>query len=301
MLPSGNVFVYFYRTRTYPFFPSLFMRTARSLSFLMAGAMLLGPVTTFAASAAVKTEPAADPVAEEELLDIIQESIAPMPAMMDRGGGGYGIIAPGYGNGVSVDASITKEVTPDYLAVNAYCDSGKSASREEARTKLAEIYNAIKNGVGADGRVRRMGSFSIYPYYDEMGKDSGSFSSNVSIFVRITKPAATMRISDLIENQGCSVNWDVRLVDTQAFELDNVDDLITRLNKRKTVFEKLLGKKLTQVVGASLSTWVDSYGSYDPEVNKVDATTTLSVTFDLGGSTVLPAPRNSTRSATPKG
>jgi len=111
------------------------------------------------------------------------------------------------------------------------------------------------------------------------------------LFIRLTNQSAGLRIADAIEATGCSVSWDVRLIDTQSLELDQIDTLLARLNKRKAVFEKLLGKKLTNVVGASLSTWVDSYGTYDPETNKVEATTSLSVTYQLTGRTTITNPR----------
>jgi hypothetical protein len=272
-------------------------------SFVAGTVFLAGPATTFAAGAKteakavtnVKAAPASD-VTEEELLNVIENS-ASSPMMDGRVGG---MIAPYFGNGVVVDASVTKEVTPDFIALNVYCDSGKMASRETAKDAMNQIYNDIKAAVGADGRVRRQGSVTVYPYYGETGTDSGSFTANLSMMIRILKPAATQRISDIVEEKGCSPNWDVRLVDSQTYEMDVLDDLTSRLNKRKQVFEKLLGKKLTTVSSVSLSTWVDGYSSYDPETNKAEATTTLSVSFDLGARTTIPTTRSSTR-ATPKG
>jgi hypothetical protein len=118
---------------------------------------------------------------------------------------------------------------------------------------------------------------------------SNLFSGNLNVFIRITNKSASQRISDLVENLGCTSNWDVRLIDTQQYELGILDDLVTRLNKRKKIFEKLIKKVLTRVVSASLSTWVDAYSTYDPENNTVEATTTLSVTFDIGGRATIPS------------
>jgi hypothetical protein len=78
------------------------------------------------------------------------------------------------------------------------------------------------------------------------------------------------------------VSWDVRLTDTQSHEAGIIDELVSRLNKRKGAFEKLLGVKLKKVMGTYISTWVDAYSTYDPDTNTVEATTTLSVTFDTG-------------------
>ena len=199
---------------------------------------------------------------------------------------------PYYGNGgVTVDASVTKEVKPDFIGLNAYCDLGNQSSRETAKAEADKLYMSIKNAVGTDGRIRRMGGVSIYPYYDATGTATSSYSANLSIFIRITKPGAAQRISDAVEKEGCTVNWDVRLMDPQSFEMSVLDELSVRINKRKAIFEKLLNKKLTRINSASLSTWADGYSTYDPETNMVDATTNLSITFDLGGRTTLPAPK----------
>jgi len=246
-------------------------------------ALLAGPATTFAATA---EKAAAADVSEEEIMQVLDESSA-ANMMIDGRGGAY---MPGpYMGGVQVDASVTKEVTPDFVAINAYCDSGKLPSREQAREAADKMYNDIKAAVGNDGRVRKMGGVSVYPFYNPTGEDSGSYTSNVSIFIRLVNMSAAGRVSDVIEDKGCGVNWDVRLVDMQKFELDVLDELSDRLNKRKAVFEKLLGKKLNTINSASLNTWVDGYSSYDPETNKADATTTLSVSFDLGTKASIPS------------
>ena len=253
----------------------------RLLASFITGSVLLSPAAAFAAEAS--------DITEEEVMNAIT-----MPA----DGRGGGMIAPYYGGGVVIDASITKEVTPDFVALNAYCDLGRQDSREEAKAEADRVFTAIKNAVGTDGRVRRMGNVSIYPFYDATGAMTSSYSANLSVFIRVANTSAAQRISDAVENEGCSANWDVRLTDPQDFEMSVLDDLSDRANKRKAVFEKLLGMKLTKVLGASLYTWADGYSTYDPMTNKVDATTTLNITFDLGGKASLPS--SSTRS-TPRG
>jgi hypothetical protein len=268
------------------------MDRIKLFSSIITGTMLLSPVVAFAAE--TKT---AD-VTEEEAAII--DAVEAIPAD-GRGGGGAGmssIYPPYYGGGVMVDASITKEVKPDFVALNAYCDLGKQPSREAAKTEANKIFMNIKNAVGSDGRVRRMGTVSVYPYYDQTGSDTGSYSANISIFIRVIKTSAAQRISDAVEKEGCGASWDVRLTDPQSFEMSVLDELAARLNKRKAVFEKLLGKKLNRVVSASLNTWADGYSSYDPETNTVDATTTLSISFDVGGRTTITP--STTRTA-PKG
>lgn len=248
-------------------------------TFLATGAAALAlgllPLSAFAAT----TDPT---LSEAEVLDFIEESPA-----KEMGGDMY---YPGPYGGISVDVSVTKEVTPDYIAVSGYCEVTNVESRDDVRTQLTKLYTDVKADVGTDGRVRRGGSASIYPYYDySTGNQTGNYSGSVNIFIRVLRIEAAQRISDILDDHACSPSWDVRLVDTEQFETNVLDSLISKVNNRKKVFEKLLGKKLSNVTGVSLSTWVDGYSSYDPESNTADATTTLSITFDVG-TTVLPKP-----------
>ncbi len=210
-------------------------------------------------------------VDSEEVMDMLNG--------MDKGG--YGYYPPMPGNGVSVDVSVTKTVTPDFVAINAYCEVGPFSSRTDVKTALTKVYNDVKTAVGSNGKVRKNGSAGVYPYYDPTrGTQTSDYNGSLSIFVKIENLSAAQSVSDAVENQNCTVSWDVRLVDTQEHEFDVLDELIGKLNKRKAVFEKLLKRQLDTITGASMSTWVDGYSTYDPDTNTADATTSLSVYFD---------------------
>lgn len=264
----------------------------RIMQWLVSFGLVLSPVAVVAAGA--------NAALKEDVLNSIEKTqtepavAVPSPDRMQSGGGGTmdskSLIYPGpYGGGITVDASITKEVKPDFVAINAYCDSGKKTTREEARTALQKVFLAIKATAGKDAKVRRA-SVGVSPYYDPSGGPTEGFMSSMNVLVRLVNVSAAQKLSDAIEDLGCSVNWDVRLQDPQDYELSIVDTLLSKLETRKKVFEKLLGKKLTKVSGASLYTWLDGYSSYDPETNMAEATTTLSVTFDTGTRTTLPVP-----------
>ncbi len=253
------------------------MRTFASIAAVASIAMGLSPLSAFAAAATTD-------VSEDEVLKVMEEQ----SVMMDERSSMY---YPGpYGGGISVDATVTKEVTPDFVAVNGYCEASNRDSRDEVRTELIKTFNAIKSEVGSDGRVRRSGTPSVYPYYDtRTGMPTDKMSGSISMVVHVTNIDAAQRISDILDKYSCNPSWDVRLIDTEDHEIDLLDQLVSKANKRKTVYEKLLGKKLKNIIGVSLSTWVDGWSSYDPETNKADATTTLSIIFDIGsGARVVP-------------
>ncbi len=269
----------------------------RSLSFFLAGTIALAvPIVTFAGGGS-SSAPSTGTVTPQDILNVVSPDATPVPppaAVDGRGGGGGGptssIYYPGSTGGVQVQADVTKSVTPDFVAINAYCETGKMTTRQAVRDALQQLYTDIKNNVGKDGRVRKTGAVSAYPYYDQTGADTDSFNGSVNIFIRIQNKNKAQDISDYIEQKNCTVNWDIRLVKTQDFELSILNELATQLNARKAVFEKLLNKRLTLISGATLSTYVDGYGTYDPDTDTVDATTTLTVTFDLGGRATLPTP-----------
>lgn len=249
-------------------------------------------------------------VTEGQVLDSIDTSSdAAMPVPDGKGGGmdSMSIMPYPYGGGVSVDAMVTKEVTPDFVALNGWCTVNDS-TRTALKTQLDRLFADIKNMVGGNGRVRKTGGYSVYPVYDQMGKpQTDEFSGTLNVFIKFSNTQVSQQVADYLDEKGCTSNWDVRLNDTQTYELGVLDELITKLNKRKTVFEKLLKKSLTRVTGASLSTWIDGYSTYDPETNKAEAQTTLSVTFDVGGratinTTPVPMPMEKTMPTTaPRG
>lgn len=200
------------------------------------------------------------------------------------GGGGEGMyMPPYYGGGISVDVSTTKTVTPDTLSITGWCDAGIQGPRADVKDALKKMFDQIKADVGADGKVRRTGGYSVMPYYDPMTgtSRSGVYSGNLNLWVDVINFKASERIAEVLEDAGCSVSWNVSLKDMQSVEYDVLDDLLARLNRRKDVFEKLLKTRLDdkKITGAYLSSWIDSWSSYDPDSNTATATITLSVTF----------------------
>ncbi len=263
----------------------------RLVSSLTLGVTLLSAVPAFAATAtAVSTD-----LKTEVLENITISSPAADPTMPYGGGGGMdagmsrSMIYPPYQQGgVTVDVSMTKEVTPDIVILNGWCQID-GTSREVIRASMMQLYRDTVAKVGKDGRVRRSSS-SVNPMYDMTGKPGTNFSGSMNLTVRFSKMSASQAISDWLEDKNCSVSWDVRLMDPQGYEMKTIDELVAKLATRKALFEKLLGKKLTEVQSAYLSTYLDGYSSYDPMTNTADATTTLSVTFVVPGKTTVPRP-----------
>lgn len=184
------------------------------------------------------------------------------------------------GGSVTIDVSVMREVAPDYVTMTAYCETGPLTSRAEVKSAIASITQALRAAAGTDAKVRRGGGLNVMPYF-ENGAATGKFAGNVQFIVRFSNIAASARLAAAAEDQSCGVNWDARMQDTQAYELSLIDELKSKLEKRKIVFEKLLGERLGDMTSVSMYTSMDGW-NYDPETQKADATTTLSVTYGAG-------------------
>lgn len=208
-----------------------------------------------------------------------------------------------YGN-FSVDATVLHEAAPDLINLNVSCEMPSPASRQEIRQALMAKQQAITSLVGTNGQVRRSGSPTVYPFYDVMDPVSSEvsarssvasprFTGNYALVVRNVKKEASANISDGIEDLGCGVTWDVRLIRTASYARQYRAELMSQIDEKKAVFEEILGKKLTKVSNMSIWTTVD-YGYYggtgnlDPETLTVPATTTLNMTFEFGDGEKAP-------------
>ncbi len=191
-------------------------------------------------------------------------------------------VPPNPAGSVTIDVSVMREVAPDYVTMTAYCDTGPLKDRNEVKATIGQITQVLRTAAGSDARVRRGGGLTISPYY-ENGAMTSKFSGNVQFTVRFSNIAASARVASAAEDQNCGVNWDARMQDTQAYELSLIDELRSKLDKRKVVFEKLLGEKLKNMSSVNIMTSMDGW-NYDPETQKADATTTLTVTYGTSGA-----------------
>lgn len=244
-------------------------------------------VPAFAHAADAKMELEVDESADVQIEDVLN-GMTGGDAKMMAPGMSIAPYPPMGGSMVTVDVSYVQEVKPDLLNVTAYCSLPVPTTQQAAREELNALYQKIKAEVGTDGRVRKSGGATYYPYFDPVSgiTKPDQYTGNLNITIRVLKNSSVERITELLESKNCSTSFDARLLNTQDIEMNALDELSDRLNKRKTVFEKLLGKKLKNISGLYLSTWADGWGTYDSETGTVEATTTLSVTYELSRASV---------------
>lgn len=198
---------------------------------------------------------------------------------------------------VTVDATVYHLATPDIVNMSLSCEAPTPGTKAAIRRDFRDMLQAMISTVGSDGTVRRNGTPVVYPYYgpiplplDSNGMplpDSG-FGGSLNVSVLNIKNGAGQRIGDAMEEMGCSVTWDVRMLYTAKYSRQHRAELFEQLADKKEFFEDLLGTPLAKVSNIYFSTMPDSSGyygspaSYDPESNSLPVMTTLSVTYDIG-------------------
>jgi hypothetical protein len=198
-------------------------------------------------------------------------------------------IGSGERGSFTIDATVSHDAKPDAIHINVTCELTEPLTRSEARRLAVERMQEITEIVGTDGQIRRGGSPYLYPSYVEPGTRAADqkFTGNVGVTVRNVKVDAASRIAEEVENLGCAVNMDIRLINTATYARQHKEELLRQINEKKSFFEELLGKELTNVSSISLYTSTD-YGyngiSFDPVTRTVAATTTLNMTYEFGES-----------------
>ncbi len=194
-----------------------------------------------------------------------------------------------------IDATVTHTATPDLVNMSVDCQITEPMSREAVRAEVKEYMGDLQDSAGDSARVRRNSAPSLYQFtnYDpetglpEPATDlySGSFGYSIALM----NTARAEELASTVEEIGCTYSWDPRLIYTGKYVRQNRAELMEQIDEKKEFYEEILGIELNQVSSISFSTYIDStygayYGSatsYDPESNTVNATTTLSITFDL--------------------
>ncbi len=201
-------------------------------------------------------------------------------------------LSPADSSSVYVDATVYHLATPDVVNMSVSCDMQTPKSKADLRQGFSSQLVAIKTLVGSDAKVRRNGTPNMYPSYMDpmMSPSSTQFTGNMVVSVMDIKNGSAQRIADGVEEIGCSVAWDARLIYSAKYAEQMHDELFEQLADKKALYEKLLGVTFSKVSNISVMTSPDyggsyygagSSNSYDPETNTMPAQTTLSITFDL--------------------
>lgn len=207
-----------------------------------------------------------------------------------------GPLAPAAEGSVSIDATVFHDVTPDEVAINVTCEIQTPAPRKVVREQFQQKLESLKTAVGQDGKLRRMGTPSIYGGYVDpsLPPSEPLFTGTMSARISGVAAGSLVKVANVVEEAGCTPAWDVRLEYTGKYARENQEELMEQITDKKEFFESMLGTPLAKVMSVSVSTVLDApYGSYygasttyDPETNTAQAVTTLMMTFDIGTGSV---------------
>lgn len=215
---------------------------------------LLAAPVTFAADEEVMNvdEP------EEAMVEVEAEESWIDPCC-DYGGGYYGQTY------INVSTTMMAEVEQVSLTAN-FTEYGYE-SRTEANNALQAKYDSIKQSLQGYGKVTRTG---MYVY--ESWEKEGSYEGNLSIRVTLTNMGDYEKVDSILYRSGFS-SWLELKVDEETLlnlEVAAGDQLKSMLERKESLYEKILGYELETIKGLSLYSWVNSYEGFDPATGQVE-------------------------------
>lgn len=191
-----------------------------------------------------------------------------------------------------IDATVSHPAKPDLIHMTVDCSLSEAMTKSQIRSIQKKYEETLRLAAGESGQVRRGSPASLYPNftYDMSGAKVDAkemlFSGNVSFSVRLTDGSRSQALSDAAQEMGCTYGWDPRIGYAGSYAREHRAELMKQINDKKEFYESLFNVKFTDVSSVSVSSYVDSIytgigtgGSYDPESNTVNVTTTMSVTF----------------------
>jgi uncharacterized protein YggE len=183
---------------------------------------------------------------------------------------------------VSVDATIYHDAKPDQISMTVNCSVNDPAPKATLRENFGTTMKSLAEIVGGNGTVRRSGIPYFYDYYGSTGTKTDDYTGSMDMMIVNMSADAATKVQDRLAEFGCTGSWDIRLTSATSFARQYKDQLLAQIKDKQSLYEELLGVKLSRVSNVTVYTSMDGYNTFDPETGMVRAMTTMSVTFDLG-------------------
>ncbi|MBA4337008.1 hypothetical protein C0416_04545 [bacterium] len=156
------------------------------------------------------------------------------------------------------------------------------SSREDVSVKLASKYEAAKSALSKYGKVSRT-YINIYEdYYDPTLYSSKpkTYSGNINIFVSLNKVSDYQAVYDQLVSLEFNSYPNVEIDEEEKIDLEaSLADRINRLiEKKKGVYEKVLGRTLGEITSLYFDTWPDT-NYFDPETGTVKVVLNANVSY----------------------
>lgn len=181
-------------------------------------------------------------------------------------------IDPYYNQGVSVNVEVREKYVPSgKVSVSGYFSVYGVKDSETARKQLEGKFVAAKSALAQYGKVRK----SYLNVYEEgvYEGSNGGYSGSMDVIVDMNSAKSYGMVQEKLSDLGSSSSYLSSVMDPEdAIEIEarNATKLKNLIEKKKSVYETILGYKLGKINSLSVSTWLDSY-NFDEETGEFEA------------------------------
>lgn len=187
-----------------------------------------------------------------------------------------------YYSPISFTIALPSRINVGKIFISADYYVGGLSSRENVSAKLTSKYDSVKNALSNYGKVSRTYMNIYEDYYDPTlysGK-SKTYSGSVNVFVSLNNvkdyQVAYDKLVSLEFNSYPNVEIDEEeKIDLEASLADRINKLI---QKKKSVYEKVLGRTLGEITSLYFDTWPDT-NYFDPETGTVKVIINATVSY----------------------
>lgn len=184
---------------------------------------------------------------------------------------------------VSFNVSVKSTAKASYVAITGDFSMDRMIDQKDGIQKLKEKFAEAKQKLSPYGKVIR-NSQSVYVYTDtdyQTGKLVTYYNGYLSVRVDLTDASRVDEVQEAMLDLGFNNSWiDAQLSEDDRInlELEVADKLKALIEKKKKVYQRILGITLTKSTGLYINSWIDGY-LLDPETGMAPVTVSADVTF----------------------
>lgn len=200
------------------------------------------------------------------------------------GGPGMGMMTTdtSFYSNVSFNVSVKSMAKASYVAVTGDYSLDRLTDQKDGLKKLKEKFAEAKQQLSPYGKVTR-NSQSIYAYTEtdyQTGKLITYYNGYIGVRVDLTDATNVEEVQEIMLDLGFNTWIDAQLSEEDRIdlELEVADQLKSLIEKKKKVYQKILGITLKKSTGLYISSWIDGY-LLDPETGMAPVTVSADITF----------------------
>ncbi len=189
---------------------------------------------------------------------------------------------PGMG-GFTLNVSLKAEAEADDVILYAdyYYSGTEFATREEVIEHLTAMAEEVKERLAGSADVVQNGlNVYSYSYYEE---EAAQYEGYLNLMVDMQDLNDLAEVKEVLSARGFNYWMDVVVSEEAKIDAEFAiaAELKALIDKKRTVYETILGYALTNITGLSVYSWPDSM-LYNPETGMVPLSVYADVTYDKG-------------------